>query len=243
MATVGGAVSVWAWSAKGAPSKSANTAARAAQAAAGNAGSLQRRTAFMALPAIYFSPAVYPRRLRHGQRPDLIPAFGFDRAQNHHRMIPVRVHDPLDPAFDVGRQIGQYGRGCRALRKWFSVDSFALRAGRVEKPPRDFLLPVTHDMQDSGPAFREAFEHVAVPPDRRHEQRRLERRLRDPADRCRSVVIVAPRRQHIHTVRQQAERLFPRLRVHMCSPSFSAAVQLPDMRAVTDGSPVVPALV
>src|SRR5712691_11436116 len=241
MATVGGIVSLWAWSAKGAPSKSANTAARAAQAAAGNAGSLQRRTAFMALPAIYFSPAVYPRRIRHGQRPDLIPAFGLDRTQDHHRVIAIGIYNPFNPAFDVRRQVGQYRRGCRALRKRFSVDSFALRVGRVEKPPGDVLLPVTHDVQNCAAAFHQASEHIAFPAHRRHDQRRLEGRLRDPTDRRRPVAVFAPRGQNVHPVREHAERFLSRLRVHRCSPSFSAAGQLPDMRAVADGSPAVPA--
>ena len=35
------------------------------------------------------SPAVYPRRVGHGQGPDLIPAFGLHHAQDHHRVIPL----------------------------------------------------------------------------------------------------------------------------------------------------------
>jgi len=49
------------------------------------------------------------RRRRHGQGPDAFLAFGFHRPQDHHRVIPVCIHDLLDLAFDVRGQVGNTG--------------------------------------------------------------------------------------------------------------------------------------
>ena len=67
-------------------------------------------------------------------------------------MIPVRIDNPFDPAFNVRRQAGQYGRSGPALHKRLSVNLRAVRAGREEKPPGDFMLPVCHDVERGNPA-------------------------------------------------------------------------------------------
>src|SRR6266699_2436021 len=103
-------------------------------------------------------PAVYPRRVSHGQRPDLILALGLHHAQDHHRVIPVRIDDTLNLAFDVRRQVGQHGPSGPSLHERFAVYRSAHRTRREEKPPGDILLPVAYDMQDGGPALREAGE-------------------------------------------------------------------------------------
>src|SRR5882724_3754024 len=120
------------------------------------------------------SPAVFPRRVRHGQGSDAIPAFGFHHAQDHHRMITVGIHDPLELALDMRWQVGQHGRGGRALHERFAVDRSADRMRGEEKPLGDFLLPVAHDVQDGNTAFSQTREDIALPADRRHDERRLE---------------------------------------------------------------------
>ena len=133
-------------------------------------------------------------------------------------MIPVGIDYPLYPAFNVRRQVGQYGRSGPALRKRFTVDRPVLRMRRKEKPVGDFLLPISHDVQDGGQAFLQAPEHVAVALDRRHEEGRLEGRLRYPGDGRRAITIFAPRRQHVHAVREHAERISSRPGIHIATP-------------------------
>src|SRR5882672_5112046 len=77
------------------------------------------------------SPAVVPRRRRHGQGPDAFLAFGFHRPQDHHRVIPVCIHDLLDLAFDVRGQVGQYERGGLSFHERFAVYGSAYRVGRA----------------------------------------------------------------------------------------------------------------
>jgi len=98
-------------------------------------------------------------------------------------VIPVCIHDLLDLAFDVRGQVGQYGRGGLSFHERFAVYGSAYRVGREEKSPGDLLLPVAHDVQHGAAALGQAFEHVAFPADRRHDQRGLEGRLGDPGYR------------------------------------------------------------
>src|SRR5207245_281572 len=125
------------------------------------------------------SPAVFPRRLRYGQRSHLVPAFGLLLPQDHHRMIPIRIHDPLDLAFDVRGQVRQHGCSSPSFHEGFAVYRSTRRFGWREEPPGDLLLSVAHDMEHSGPAFGQTSKDVAFPADRHHDQRRLEGRLRD----------------------------------------------------------------
>jgi hypothetical protein len=69
------------------------------------------------------------------------------------------------------------------VRYGTAFNRFGANIGRREKPWRNFLLPVCHDMQRCHPAIRHALEHVALPSHRRHDQRRF--------DTCETHVMVA----------------------------------------------------
>ena len=133
-------------------------------------------------------------------------------------MIPVRIDNLFKLALDVRGQAGQYGGSGPALSERLSVDRAAVCTGREEKPAGDFVLPVCDDVERGNPAFRQAFEHIAFPAYRRHDQGRLEGYLRDPGHRSRAVPIFAPRGQHVHAVREHAQRLLPDFRVHRRYP-------------------------
>lgn len=87
-----------------------------------------------------------PRRVGNGEGPHLLAAFCVHRPQDHQRVIAVRVDDALDLAFDVRGQAGEYRRAGPAFRKRLAVDRSVLPARRKEKPPRNLLLPVAHDV-------------------------------------------------------------------------------------------------
>ncbi len=66
--------------------------------------------------------------------------FRIDYPQDHQRMVPVRVHDPFNLAFDVRWQIGQYGRRGFPVYDRLAVDRAAPGSGREEKPAGDVLI-------------------------------------------------------------------------------------------------------
>src|SRR5258708_21617814 len=119
-------------------------------------------------------------------------------------MIALGIDYPLNLAFNVRGQIGQYRRGGSALCKRFAVDRPVLRMRRKEESVGDVLLLVSHDVEYGGPAFLQTLEHVAIPLHRRHHPWRPERHLRHPRDRRRAVAVAAPRRQHLYAVHYQA---------------------------------------
>jgi len=108
-------------------------------------------------------------------------------------MIPVRIDNLFKLALDVRGQAGQYG-GSRSLpsANGSPLNRAAVCTGREEKPAAISCCP-SATMWSAAIAFRQAFEHIAFPAYRRHDQGRLEGYLRDPGHRSRAVPIFAPR--------------------------------------------------
>src|SRR5258708_17266415 len=130
-------------------------------------------------------------------------------------MIALGIDYPLNLAFNVRGQIGQYRRGGSALCKRFAVDRPVLRMRRKEESVGDVLLLVSHDVEYGGPAFLQTLEHVAIPLHRRHDQWRPERHLRHPRDPPRAVAVPDSPRPPGYAVREQADRFLSRPRVHI----------------------------
>src|SRR6185436_740525 len=167
------------------------------------------------------SPAVLPWGVSNRKRAHLLAALRFDHAEYHHGVIALRVQYPFDAALDICGQAGEYRRGGAAFLERLAVNGPALGPGRMEEPARDFLLFVSDNMQNGRAAYRQALEHVALPSHGGHDQGWFEGHLRNPGDRRSAIAVITARGQHIHSVRQHAQRLQSDFCVHAITPAGS----------------------
>src|SRR5579872_5207344 len=100
-----------------------------------------------------------------------------------------------------GRVLQNGHSGC-AFCEGLAIDTAAVGFSWKEESLSDILLVDTQHMNGCEPATGKTSEDVAAGSNRRHDQRRFERRLRNPCYRGGSVMIPTSRGDHVHAIGQ-----------------------------------------
>ena len=141
-------------------------------------------------------------------------------------MVPDISQDPDDAAFDVRGHIGQNRNAVHAVSKGLAVDTTIARLSRKKESLCSLLLVGAENMDRDESAGGQTFENCAVGPDRRHDQRRFERRLRKPGHGGSAVMIATARCHYIHAIGQQPKRLASGHQLHMHSLLYALATSM-----------------
>src|SRR5437588_6246686 len=113
-------------------------------------------------------------------------------------MITARLYYVPDIAFDVCRNVAQYGSTGQPIVKELSVNFARANRGRGKKLLAQVCLIKGKNVHCCSEALRQTLEDIAVPPHRCHNELRLERNLGDPRDRRGAIAITASCRKNIY---------------------------------------------